>query len=118
VTVNNFIVTDKKPVDTANRTFNSRPYSSDNKERDKKHAYDFKPNKLFAYDHAVNNNVRQAFENKIGGKLGYPSNGVSKPNRKKEESKAMMANDRPNSANMADLRKGKVANFNLMVGGE
>jgi hypothetical protein len=50
VTVNNFINTEKKSESTANKVLNTRPYSSDTKDREKKNPYDIKPNKLFGYD--------------------------------------------------------------------
>jgi hypothetical protein len=49
VTVNNFITTEKKTETTPNRTFNSRPYSSDFKERDKR-VLEMKPGKFNPYE--------------------------------------------------------------------
>jgi len=61
VTVNNFINTDKKNESTANKTLNTRPYSSDTKDREKTNPYDIKPNKLFGYD-TFTGNLKNAYE--------------------------------------------------------
>jgi hypothetical protein len=59
-TVNNFMKTEKKPEQTG-QMFNSRPYSSDTKDRDKKtNPYDLKQNKLFAYDNSMAASIKTA----------------------------------------------------------
>ena len=51
VTVNNFITTEKKPEPSTSKLYNSRPYSSDTKDREKKsQPYEVKTSKLFGYD--------------------------------------------------------------------
>lgn len=104
VTVNNFITTEKKP-EPQTKMYNTRPYSSDNKEREKKNnPYDTKPNKLFGYD-TFTSNLKNAYEQKVMGKIGstaskaVPSGYGTKPGKKKEEPKPFVANERPSSAN-------------------
>ena len=72
VTVNNFITTEKKGSGAHKTAYNTRPYSSDTKERDKKGhgGYDPKPSKLFAYDAPVVGNARSTYESKLGSKVG------------------------------------------------
>lgn len=46
--------------------YNSRPYSSDTKDREKKPAYEPKTNKMFAYD-AYSQNLKNAYDQKLLG---------------------------------------------------
>ena len=84
VTVNNFITTDKKPEPTGSKVYNSRPYSSDTKEREKKtQPYEVKTSKLFGYDtFSGGSNLKSAYEQKIMGRNTNSSKGGV---RKKEE---------------------------------
>jgi hypothetical protein len=82
VTVNNFINTEKKNDSSANKTFNSRPYSSDTKDREKKNPYDIKPNKLFGYD-TFTGNLKNAYEEKIIGKIGVAASTMNSKTKKK-----------------------------------
>jgi hypothetical protein len=103
VTVNNFMQSDKKQEQP--QTYNNRPYSSDNKER-KPTPYELKPNRLFAYDNPVASNIKTAYDNKIIGKIGVTTAGISKnPKRPEEVRKGVLANDRPQSANIVPDRK-------------
>jgi hypothetical protein len=86
VTVNNFMQSEKKQEQMA-QTYNNRPYSSDNKEREKRvNPYDLKPNKLFAYDNPItSNSIKAAYDNKIIGKMGLTTtSGISKTVKKYE----------------------------------
>ena len=81
VTVNNFITTEKKPVDSTSKVYNSRPYSSDTKDREKKGGpYDVKTSKMFGYD-TFSSNLKSAYEQKIMGKT---SSGAGRAGKKKE----------------------------------
>jgi hypothetical protein len=95
----------------APQTFNNRPYSSDNKEREKKaNPYDLKPSKLFSYDNPITTNIKTAYDNKIVGKMGVTTTSSINKNIKKAEEvrKGILANDRPQSANIvADRKKAK-----------
>jgi hypothetical protein len=86
VTVNNFMQSEKKQEPIV-QMYNTRPYSSDNKEREKRaNPYDLKPNKLFVYDNPItSNNIKAVYDNKIIGKMGLTtSNGISKTVKKPE----------------------------------
>lgn len=105
VTVNNFITTEKK-VESAAKVYNTRPFSSDTKDREKK-VYEVKPSKLFGYD-TYTSNIKNAYEDKVAGKIGVFGSSQPGKGKKKEEPKPFLANERPQSANMqAELRKGK-----------
>lgn len=87
VTVNNFITTEKKPEPPASKMYNSRPYSSDTKEREKKtQPYEVKTtSKLFGYDTfsggTSGGGLKSAYEQKI---MGRNSNAPKAGTRKKE----------------------------------
>lgn len=109
VTINNFMHTDKK-IEQPAQTYNTRPYSSDNKDREKKaNPYDLKANKLFAFDNSINSNIKAAYDHKIVGKIGVTTPSTIKNIKKEEVSrKGVLANDRPQSANIVgDRKKGK-----------
>lgn len=76
VTVNNFITTDKKPEQSGPKVYNSRPYSSDTKEREKKtQPYEVKTSKLFGYDTFSGGGIKSAYEQKIMGRSSNSSKG-------------------------------------------
>lgn len=81
--------------------YNTRPFSSDNKEREKKAMtpYEVKTNKLFGYD-TFSSGLKSAYEQKLGGsKVGGISSMTGTKGRKESGTKPYMANDRPSSAN-------------------
>jgi hypothetical protein len=60
VTVNNFISSDKKPAqETPTKIYNTRPFSSDAKERDKKPP--LQPNKVFPFDSGMSNTFKNPY---------------------------------------------------------
>jgi protein-tyrosine phosphatase len=60
VTVNNFINTDKKPAaETPVKVFNTRPFSSDAKEREKKNGSQEIRNPVMTYDRPTSANINQ-----------------------------------------------------------
>lgn len=101
----------EKKQEQPTQIYNTRPFSSDNKDREKKiNPYDLKPSKLFAYENPVNTNIKAAYDNKIVGKLGTTTGtNIGKNIRKGEEvRKGVLGNDRPQSANIVpDRKKGK-----------
>ncbi len=100
VTVNNFINTEKKPTnETPVKVYNTRPFSSDAKDREKKNPNQTNPtaNKLFPYDSSLSTTFKNPYEMKMIGKIGTNMKGA----KKKEEIKnPIMTYDRPTSANM------------------
>jgi hypothetical protein len=102
VTVNNFINTDKKPPTETPVKFNTRPFSSDAKDREKKNPVQPAQNKLFPYDSGLATTFKNPYEMKMIGKIG--SN--IKPTKKKEEVRAPISTfDRPTSANIGSDKK-------------
>lgn len=93
VTVNNFINTDKKAnTETPVKVYNTRPFSSDAKDRQKKAQ---QPNpKLFPYDSGLATTFKNPYEMKMIGKIG-----TNVRPKKKEEVRNMLPNERPTSAN-------------------
>lgn len=102
VTVNNFIHADKPTHEASNRLYNTRPYSSDAKERDKK-AQNLS-GKMFPSDSGMSSTYKNPYERHMMGKLG--SN--LRTNKKHEDNRnLMMIYDRPVSAKTTeDKRKG------------
>jgi hypothetical protein len=102
VTVNNFIQAEKPTHETSNRLYNTRPYSSDAKERDKK--VQNIPGKMFPSDSGMSSTYKNPYERHLMGKLG-----ANLRTHKKHEDKKnlMMIYDRPVSAKTTeDKRKG------------
>lgn len=65
--------------------YNNRPYSSDNKDREKKpNPYDLKPNKLFSYDNPIATNIKAAYDSKLMTKLGVTAGSINKGIKKPE----------------------------------
>jgi len=80
VTVNNFINTEKKlNQETPVKVYNTRPFSSDTKEREKKVVPP--QNKIFPYESSLATTFKNPYENKLIGKNGANS----KVPKKKEE---------------------------------
>jgi len=101
--------------------YNSRPYSSDTKDREKKaQPYEVKTSKLFGYDTfsggtGGGGGLKSAYEQKI---MGRNSNATKTAPRKKDE-KGFLANDRPNSANTSEeIKKPKPMPFGSLAGRE
>jgi hypothetical protein len=85
VTVNNFINTDKKVTETAtSKIYNTRPFSSDVKEREKKISAGTNT-RLFGTD-AFTNAYKNPYETKMIGKIGSNLKGY----KKREETKNPM----------------------------
>lgn len=83
MTVNNFINTDKKPPSTETPVkFNTRPFSSDAKDREKKAPVQPANNKLFPYDSGMATTFKNPYEMKMIGKIG--SNTKPAPTTKKK----------------------------------
>jgi len=95
--------------------YNTRPYSSDTKDREKKMPYDVKTSKMFGYD-TYSHNLKSAYEQKIAGTRSNPASRTA--GRKKEEHKPYNANERPSSANNEDIKKPKPLPFSSMIGRE
>lgn len=104
VTVNNFINTEKKPpTETPVKVYNTRPFSSDAKDREKKNVAQPNPTKLFPYDSSLSTTFKNPYEMKMIGKIGTNMKGGIK---KKEEIKnPLMTYDRPTSANIGSDKK-------------
>ena len=95
VTVNNFINTEKKPPanDTAAKTYNTRPFSSDAKDREKKAQQNVTTNpinqKLFPYDTSgMATTFKNPYEMKMIGKIGT---NLKNPKKKEEIRNPIMA---------------------------
>jgi hypothetical protein len=119
VTVNNFITTEKKPS-IGSKLYNARPFSSDTKDREKKTGFDAKTNKMFGYD-TFSSNLKSAYEQKMLGSKPIPGTAatVSKPGRKKEETRGFVPNERPSSANQSDeIKRQKPLPFTTILGRE
>ena len=100
VTVNNFITTDKKPQNTPSKIYNTRPFSSDGKDKEKRGYHP--TSKIHPSDSNTSTNFKNPYESKLSGKL--TSSIASR--RKKDEPKAlMMIYDRPISAKVNDDKK-------------
>lgn len=102
VTVNNFITTDKKLIDTsANKAHLTRPYSSDNKERVQKQAKRMEPkSKLFGYDN-LQNSLKSPYDAKLTTKIASHN----KLKKKQEIKNPVMTYERPQSPNIAAERR-------------
>jgi hypothetical protein len=84
--------------------FNTRPFSSDAKDREKKPLVQPGNTKLFPYDSGMSTTFKNPYEMKMIGKIG--SNTKPALNKKKEEVRAPISTfDRPTSANIAADRK-------------
>jgi len=101
VTVNNFINTDKKVNDntTPTKMYNTRPFSSDAKEREKKQA-PVVNTRLFAND-GFSSTLKNPYEMKMASKIGG-GRGIKK---KEEIRNPMIVLDRPISANQISEKK-------------
>ncbi len=78
VTVNNFITTDKPlpPPEGSNKLYNTRPFSSDAKERERKSQN--QPGKYFPSDVNMSSTFKNPYETKMIGKIGSNLRGAKK----------------------------------------
>lgn len=83
VTVNNFITSDKKAEIQGKNSVNTRPYSSDQKDRDKDKKI-INPKKILAYDTNALLSFKTPYDTKLGVK---PGNLNIKPVKKEENIK-------------------------------
>ena len=105
VTVNNFITTDKKPEANKNMP-NTRPYSSDQKDRekDKRDVKTINQKKILPYDPmSFSSSIKNPYESKIGnqGQMRGGSSGKGLRQRKEETTKTTFSGtsyERPQSA--------------------
>ena len=96
VTVNNFITTEKK-AEQAAKVYNTRPFSSDAKERDKKPTPP--AGRLFGNETGMATTFKNPYEMKQIGKIGSNPKAIKK---REEIRNPVMAYERPTSANISN----------------
>lgn len=91
VPVNNFIATEKTPLPKTSKIYNTRPFSSDNKERDRRA-------RLHPSETSMASTLKNPYESKL-------VNRGPLPRRREEPRNLMMIHDRPYSAKVTEDRK-------------
>jgi hypothetical protein len=103
VTVNNFITTDKKPQPGPSKIYNTRPFSSDGKDRERR-GYNNPATKIHPSDSNTSTNFKNPYESKLSNKIGMGSH-IGGRRKRDEPRNLMMIYDRPISAKVNEEKR-------------
>lgn len=108
VTVNNFIQADKPIHGPSSKVYNTRPYSSDTKERDKRGQNQIS-GKMFPSDTSMSSTFKNPYERHLMGKIG---SNLRTQKKREDQKNLMMIYDRSISAKVNEDRRkiGKLSN--------